>query len=405
MTWVPVPRRDLRDIYDCPRWFERAILKSRQCGEPAEYVVWVGQGERSQIICTLWDMEAPLPLEPVAELADGAIFRVNAAFDSAGARQSAYAARVSGEPAVREMQQTLPLLAVIGVAMGLLLLLAVAIFQPGYFQQMLVSTTSIVSSMGVSVRTRSFDSVEAPVLEEELEFASFAAALQRTEAELAAARSELASKVQVEAELAEVRAELERTQSVLTRVEAEVAVKNIELEELASVQTALLNAEQELAAIQTERADFLDSEANEQLAIADTSVPKLTTATRTRTGPGEAFEVTEILPNGASVQLTGIDVSGRWYLLSSFHWVPVANVSGRIPEALPVVTLGSVLVDANLRQEPTTNSPILGTAREGQTVVLIRQQEGSQPAGTWYLLASGYWIYGDLVTELSASLP
>ena len=101
MTWVPVPRRDLRDIYDCPRWFERAILKSRQYGEPAEYVVWVGQGERSQIICTLWDMEAPLPLEPVAELADGAIFRVNAAFDSAGARQSAYAARVSGEPAVR----------------------------------------------------------------------------------------------------------------------------------------------------------------------------------------------------------------------------------------------------------------------------------------------------------------
>ncbi len=40
-------------------------------------------------------------LEPVAELANGAIFRVNANFDSARARQSAYETLVSGEPAVR----------------------------------------------------------------------------------------------------------------------------------------------------------------------------------------------------------------------------------------------------------------------------------------------------------------
>ena len=108
VTWVPVPRRNRHDIYDCPRWFERAVLKSRQYGEPEEYVVWVGQGEGSRIVCGLWQMESPLPLEPVAELADGAIFRVNAAFDSAGARQSAYEqlvsdyeALVSGEPAIR----------------------------------------------------------------------------------------------------------------------------------------------------------------------------------------------------------------------------------------------------------------------------------------------------------------
>ena len=101
VTWVPVPRRNLQNINDCQRWFERAILKSRRYGEPEEYVVWVGQGERSQTICTLWDMESPLPLEPVAELADGAIFRMNAAFDSAGAWQSAFDALVFGEPAVR----------------------------------------------------------------------------------------------------------------------------------------------------------------------------------------------------------------------------------------------------------------------------------------------------------------
>ncbi len=101
VTWVPVPRRNLRNIYDCQRWFERAILESRRYGEPEEYVVWVGAGERSQINCDLLQMESPLPLEPVAELADGAIYRVNDAYDSAGARQSAVDSLLSGEPAVR----------------------------------------------------------------------------------------------------------------------------------------------------------------------------------------------------------------------------------------------------------------------------------------------------------------
>ena len=96
-----MPRRNLWNLHACQRWFERAILRSREYEEPEEYVVWVGQGERSQINCGLLQMESPLPLEPVAELADGAIFRVNDAFDSAGARPSAWEALVSGEPAVR----------------------------------------------------------------------------------------------------------------------------------------------------------------------------------------------------------------------------------------------------------------------------------------------------------------
>ena len=97
---VSVPRRGLHKVYDCQRWLELAVRQSRQHREPEKYVVWVGEGERSQITCTLVHMESPLPLEPVAELADGAIFRVNEAFDSAGARQSAYEQLVSGEPAV-----------------------------------------------------------------------------------------------------------------------------------------------------------------------------------------------------------------------------------------------------------------------------------------------------------------
>ena len=99
VTWVPVPRQSPGNM--CRRWFERAVLDSRQYGEPEEHVVWVSGREPGEITCTLFDMESPLPLEPVAELADGTIFRVNDAFDSAGARQSAYEALVSGEPAVR----------------------------------------------------------------------------------------------------------------------------------------------------------------------------------------------------------------------------------------------------------------------------------------------------------------
>ena len=99
VTWVPVPRRNPENM--CRHWFERAVLKSRRYGEPEERVVWVSGREPGQTTCTLSDMGTPLPLEPVAELADGAIFRVSDAFDSAGARQSALEALVSGEPTVR----------------------------------------------------------------------------------------------------------------------------------------------------------------------------------------------------------------------------------------------------------------------------------------------------------------
>ena len=98
VTWVPTPRQDLGTVYDCQAWFERAILQSREYGEPEKHVVWVGQGDGRRIMCTILHMQSPLPLEPVAELADGAIFRVNPAFDSARARRSAWEAIISDIP-------------------------------------------------------------------------------------------------------------------------------------------------------------------------------------------------------------------------------------------------------------------------------------------------------------------
>ena len=100
VSWVPIPRQNLGNLYDCQRWFERAIRQSEQDGEPDARIVWVGQGASSQVNCTLLQMESPLPLEPVAELADGTVFRLNPAFDSAAARQSAYESLVSGEPVI-----------------------------------------------------------------------------------------------------------------------------------------------------------------------------------------------------------------------------------------------------------------------------------------------------------------
>ena len=98
---VRVPRRGIYADYDCQLWFERAIRQSEQDGEPDARIVWVGQGAGSQINCTLLHMESPLPLEPVAELTDGIVFRLNPAFDSAAARQSAWEELAAGEPVLR----------------------------------------------------------------------------------------------------------------------------------------------------------------------------------------------------------------------------------------------------------------------------------------------------------------
>ena len=291
---------------------------------------------------------------------------------------------------------------VLGTAIGLLLVSTLAIFQPGQLQQMLFMVTSVISPILAPVPEPNFGTAEWSAGGSEADSASLAAALQRAE-------EELASKVNTETESAEVRVELERAKIDLTTAQAEVLAQNTELEtltaELATVRNVLLNTEKALEVIKAEQADASDAVTREQIEVLDVSVTTLIDATGVRVGPGTEFEIVETLPKGATVQLIGIDASGDWYLLSPSSWVSAANVGGRIPESLPVATLGRVLVDANLRQEPTTVSPVLETARQGQIIVLVGQQEGSQPAGTWYQLDSGHWIFGDLVAELPTALP
>ena len=64
-----------------------------------------------------------------------------------------------------------------------------------------------------------------------------------------------------------------------------------------------------------------------------------------------------------------------------------------------------VLTGANLREEPTTASPVQGGVPAGNVIVVVGQKEGGPPAGIWYQLDSGLWIYGELVANLPPNLP
>src|SRR5690606_30803807 len=57
--------------------------------------------------------------------------------------------------------------------------------------------------------------------------------------------------------------------------------------------------------------------------------------------------------------------------------------------------------NANLRDGPGTNYPIVGSARAGQALEVV----GRNAAGDWYRLASGAWIAAHLVDNAPGGLP
>lgn len=64
-----------------------------------------------------------------------------------------------------------------------------------------------------------------------------------------------------------------------------------------------------------------------------------------------------------------------------------------IISAAATVTPATVRTGANLRAGPGTNYPRVGSARAGQAIEIVARN----PAGDWYQLASGVWIFGNLV--------
>ena len=259
------------------------------------------------------------------------------------------------------------------IASVMVSVLALAVFQPKTFLQVLapfrpelITTTEIVEEL---------IAIQSVLQERAEELASVRSALQDREAELAAVQTELATH-------ASTVEELKATQSQLANAG----------EELRVVQVALQDAEEELAVIQ----------------VASVNKPDtvLAVPTHVYTGPGTEYESRWVLPAGAPIRIIGTDISGDWSMLSSRYWIPVGHIEGQVPGNLPVRTSPSVLANvANLREEPTSNSPVGETVSAGQTIVLVGQKEGGPPAGTWYQLDSGLWIWGNLVADAPSDLP
>ena len=64
-----------------------------------------------------------------------------------------------------------------------------------------------------------------------------------------------------------------------------------------------------------------------------------------------------------------------------------------IVSAAATVTPATVRTGANLRAGPGTNYPRIGSAKAGQVIEIVARN----PAGNWYQLANGAWIFGNLV--------
>ena len=133
--------------------------------------------------------------------------------------------------------------------------------------------------------------------------------------------------------------------------------------------------------------------------------PEIITEVRMYAGPSIEFEVKgEILQAGTRVEVLGVDSSRDWYVLANRYWIPALAVRFA-PDDLTVTSAPYVLTGANLREEPTTDSPVQGGVSAGNIIVVVGQKEGGPPAGTWYQLDSGLWIYGELVADIPPNLP
>ena len=63
--------------------------------------------------------------------------------------------------------------------------------------------------------------------------------------------------------------------------------------------------------------------------------------------------------------------------------------------------IGSVIKDANLRAGPGTTYAIAGALKPGQPVTII----GKNPAGDWYHLSDGHWVFSALVKVFGTATP
>ncbi|MBX3051233.1 MAG: SH3 domain-containing protein [Caldilineaceae bacterium] len=141
-----------------------------------------------------------------------------------------------------------------------------------------------------------------------------------------------------------------------------------------------------------------------------------------RSGPGGTFDRVDGANFGSEVLVVGKFATDNWYLLDSGSWifgellvsvpdVPEVNADGTRVGSTPAVSAPATPsassgtptanILANLRAAPNTTAAITGTAQPGDALSLV----GKNAAGDWFKLASGSWIFAELVDNAPTDLP
>ena len=123
-----------------------------------------------------------------------------------------------------------------------------------------------------------------------------------------------------------------------------------------------------------------------------------------RAGPGVQYEEKGRLPADAPLEPIGTNAQGDWIVLNTRYWVSVSRLP-HLPDRLPVMTAPYANAEVNTREGPSAATDRVGVVPEGQTIVLVAQTEGSKPAGTWYKMDTGAWVFGYYISDAPLDLP
>ncbi len=146
-----------------------------------------------------------------------------------------------------------------------------------------------------------------------------------------------------------------------------------------------------------------------EAAVEESSAESITTSEPQpeivlRAGPGVQYEEKGRLPADAPLQPIGTNAQGDWIVLDTRYWVSVSRFPN-LPDRLAVITAPYANAEVNTREGPSAATDLAGIVPEGQTIVLVAQTEGSKPAGTWYKIDTGAWVFGYYISDAPLDLP
>lgn len=168
-------------------------------------------------------------------------------------------------------------------------------------------------------------------------------------------------------------------------------------------------------------------------AAATPVVVRVNSDANLRSGPGSTFARVDGVAFNSDVAVVGKFVDDNWYFLTSGSWifgamfdvapdVPLVNADGRpVGSAAPAATIPAAATPApttgitsttplspptasilaNLRAAPNITAALVGSAKAGQVLDIV----GKNAAGDWLKLASGSWIFAELVDNIPTNLP